>query len=507
MIKKQSTNKATQSQQPIVRLEKNGTEIGVDNLGFLDAFPFYILLIDQDHCIVWGNSAVSKHLGLDVNRIIGGYCPKVIHGLDKPFPGCPLEEAVVKKQAVTGEFHDPITKKWIEAAIYPTKYCTQNGKTVFLHMIYDISERKNAELEIKHSYDIQNALNKLLNLSLQEISLEELLKHSLDVILAIPWLTLESRGAIFIVEGESETLTMKVQSSLAAPIQKGCAKLPFGKCLCGRAASSREIQFADRLDERHEIRYEGIYPHGHYCVPIVASDRVLGVINTYLKEGHARIKMEEEFLTAAASTLASILLRKEQFEKLQRTLRGIVAVLASAVEKRDAYTAGHQRRVTELSVAIARQMGLSSDQIEAIRMAGTIHDLGKISVPAEILSKPSRLNEAEFSIIKLHPQAGYDILKDIEFPWPIAQIVLQHHERMNGSGYPLGLSGQDILVEARILAVADVVESMASHRPYRSALGLDKALEEISANKDILYDPQVVDACLELFSKEGFKLE
>jgi putative nucleotidyltransferase with HDIG domain len=177
------------------------------------------------------------------------------------------------------------------------------------------------------------------------------------------------------------------------------------------------------------------------------------------------------------------------------------------VEVKDPYTAGHQRRVTDLARAIATEMGLKKNQIEGIRTAGVIHDIGKIIVPSEILTKPSQLTEAEFEIIKTHPKVGYDILRDKEFPWPIAQIVYQHHERMDGSGYPLGISGPEILMEARVLAVADVVEAMASHRPYRPALGLDKALEEISKGKGQLYDPEVVDACLKIFKEKRYELK
>jgi HD-GYP domain-containing protein (c-di-GMP phosphodiesterase class II) len=150
-------------------------------------------------------------------------------------------------------------------------------------------------------------------------------------------------------------------------------------------------------------------------------------------------------------------------------------------------------------------MGLDSNQTDGIRMAGIIHDLGKMGIPAEILSKPTRLTEIEYRLIKTHPMAGYDILKDVEFPWPIADIVLQHHERYNGSGYPAGLKGDEILLEARIIAVADVVEAIASYRPYRPAQGIETALEEIVKNKGILYDPAVVDACMLLFREKGYK--
>ena len=204
--------------------------------------------------------------------------------------------------------------------------------------------------------------------------------------------------------------------------------------------------------------------------------------------------------------------RKQAAEKLEQTLGTLreamgatIQAIAHVVEIRDPYTAGHQTRVAGLAHSIATQMGLSGDMIEGITMAGVIHDIGKISVPAEILSKPGKLTHKEFELIKDHPQTGQDILKDVEFPWPIARIIGQHHERLNGTGYPLGLRGEETLLEARILAVSDVVEAIASHRPYRPARGIDAALEEIEQNKNVLYDADVVAACLTLFKERGYK--
>jgi PAS domain S-box-containing protein len=205
--------------------------------------------------------------------------------------------------------------------------------------------------------------------------------------------------------------------------------------------------------------------------------------------------------------------RKQAEEKLLLTLESlrkafgtIIKVMVSAVEMRDPYTSGHQIRSADLARAIATEMGLPQDKINGIRLAGSIHDIGKLSIPAEILSKPSKLTNIEFSLIKEHSRVGYEMLKDVESPWPLAQIVYQHHERIDGSGYPKNLKGDEIIIEASIMAVADVVEAMASHRPYRPALGIKAALEEIKKNKGILYDEAVADTCLRLFLEKNYQI-
>jgi putative two-component system response regulator len=191
--------------------------------------------------------------------------------------------------------------------------------------------------------------------------------------------------------------------------------------------------------------------------------------------------------------------------KLRTTLDGIVVSMGYALESRDQYTAGHQHRVAEVASEIARVMGLPDNTIEGIRMAGLIHDIGKIYVPSEILNKHGKLDEVEFMMIKKHPQVGYDILKSIDFPWPIAEIVYQHHEKMNGSGYPRGLKDGEILLEAKIICVADVIEAMTIDRPYKGGVGIEGALEEVDMNKGVLYDPAVVDSCLKLFREKGYR--
>jgi len=214
-----------------------------------------------------------------------------------------------------------------------------------------------------------------------------------------------------------------------------------------------------------------------------------------------RVLSERASKTDRKNALADL---KLNLDKFQRAMEGIVKAISVAVEIRDPYTAGHQQRVADLAYAVAQEMELSEDEIYGLRMASVIHDLGKITVPAGILAKPGNLSGLEYELIKSHVQAGYDILKQIEFPWPLADIILQHHERLDGSGYPQGLKDDEIMLQARIIAVADVFETMASHRPYRPSLGLQPAVDEIRENSGILYDEQVVAIFLRLVEENRF---
>jgi len=251
---------------------------------------------------------------------------------------------------------------------------------------------------------------------------------------------------------------------------------------------------------------------------IMVHQKPVGTVEVYyLEERPERdegpfLKEERNLINIIAERLGKIIERKQgeielqqSYQKLRKTMEDTIYTIGKIAETRDPYTSGHQKNVSQIATFIAQEMKLPQDKIEGIRITSLVHDIGKISLPAEILNKPTKLSEIEYSLIKDHSQVGYDILKSIEFPWPVAQIVLQHHERLNGSGYPQGLKSEDILLEARIIGVADVIDAMSSHRPYRPAWGIDKALEEISKNKGILYDPEVVDACLKLFKRKEFK--
>lgn len=530
--------------------------------------------------------------------------------------------------------------------------------TAVANALAGVIERKRAEEALRKAKDELEVTVENLKLSLEPISLKEQMRRTLALILSIPWLSLEAKGCIFHVGADGKSLKMIAHQGISDFLITTCRKIEFGQCLCGRAAENREIIFADRMDDRHEIQYEGIKDHGHYCTPIMFGKELLGVINLYVTKGHKSNKTEKDFILSIANTLAGVIKRKQAEESLQKAkgeleiivrkrtsrirqlhrqnklildavaegicgvnaqgkitfinpaamditgydadeligrsfhnvlhkrenvtpfhpqkkcpvkisiehgdtisiinevfwkkdgtslpveyestpiweknkivggvvtfrditlrqqaedqvrqslemlnsaLHSTVDALSMTSEIRDPYTAGHQKMVAHLACAIARRMGLRQEKIEGIKVAALLHDLGKIYVPAEFLSKPGDLTAIEHDLLKTHPTVGYEILKNIEFPWPIGEIVLQHHENIDGSGYPRGLTGDEILLEARIIRVADTTEAMASHRPYRPSLGIDRALEEITEHKGTSYDPDVVDACLQLVAEK-----
>ena len=310
----------------------------------LDVIPFYVMLVDEEHKILLTNKALRSDLGLDLEKIIGGYCPKVVHGIEEPYPGCPLEEALERGQSVEREFFNSETGRWVSSAIYPTGKKTREGRNIFSHFIIDITERKLAEEEVRKNYDLQKVINTILRLSMEDIPLEELLNRTIDLILSIPWLAIESKGSIFIVGDEPGVLVMKSQRGLSRAIQKGCARIPFDRCLCGKAASTQEMGFADCVDERHQITYEGMSSHGHYCVPILFAENTLGVINLYLQEGHRPNQGERDFLTAIANSLASVIARKHIDDALKNREKDLEIKTSNLEEMNSALKVLLQRR-------------------------------------------------------------------------------------------------------------------------------------------------------------------
>lgn len=252
----------------------------------------------------------------------------------------------------------------------------------------------------------------------------------------------------------------------------------------GESIKHKVYKFRDKKDNIHYAEVN--------ATPIIKNGDVIACVAS-ARDITERKRVEKQY--------------QETLERLRTSLDLMIHSLSLTVESKDPYTAGHQRRVADLARAIGSQMGLSEETRDCIRMSGIVHDLGKVSVPSEILSKPGILREHEMGIIKHHPETGYEILKDIDFPWPVADIVLQHHERIDGSGYPHGLTKNEIHLESRIISVADVVEAMASHRPYRASIGIDSALNEIKDGRGSIYDEEVVDACIALFQESEYKFE
>jgi PAS domain S-box-containing protein len=302
----------------------------------IDASPVYVMLVDSDHRIILANKAVSRDLGADPKKIIGQYCPKTIHGLDGPIPGCPLEEAASRRRSSEVEIFDSAKGQWFKSGAYLIRRQERGHKALFLHTIRNITEEKLAKGELERNYDAEIVLNQLLKTSLEDIPLKEILQRALHLLISVPWLSLESKGCIFLVKDQSEVLVMAVQKGLDNSLLKSCAQIPFGKCICGKAAANKKALFVDHVDESHEIRYEGIVSHGHYCIPIMQKGKILGVINTYVKHGHVYSDREERFLINVSNILSGIIVRKRAEENLrnsQNQLRELALHLESIREE------------------------------------------------------------------------------------------------------------------------------------------------------------------------------
>ena len=404
-----------------------------------------------------------------------------------------------------------------------------NDSSTAIIILNDVTKQKEAEETLRQrnrELELLNLAGRTLNSSLDLdhvlVTVLEELRRLIDV----------SRSTIWLVDPVSGDLVCREALGNSREVLSGWRLEPEQGLAWWVVRHGKSLNVPDtRADTRHFKGVDsatGIEMRSVIGVPLIAKGSVIGVIEVVDTEpGKFDTSYQAllEWLAASASIAIDNarlyehaqheIIDRERAEKdlsrsvkrLRKTLNGTIQAITMIAERRDQYTAGHQRRVADLAQAISREMGLSEDHIEGIRVSGLVHDVGKMAIPAEILSKPGMLDEEEFALIKKHPQAGYDILKEIDFPWPIAEIVLQHHERMDGSGYPQGLPGEEIMIEARILCVSDVVEAMVSHRPYRPALGLPKALEELKRRNGDLYDPEVVRVCLTLFQDEIFRFE
>jgi PAS domain S-box-containing protein/putative nucleotidyltransferase with HDIG domain len=361
--------------------------------------------------------------------------------------------------------------RWVEVNVVLINW---KDKTATLNFLTDITERKQMEVELHKGQEIYRLITDNSNDWIYLINPEGKFKY-----------VSPSSGRITGYTSEEFVNNSELFLDIIHPDDKEHIK--FHLETVNETPEPQNLEFRI-ITKKGELRWIS-----HTCVPVY-NDR-----GQYSGRSGTNRDINERKL--------SEIQLEQTLESLRKAFSTTIQVMVSAVEARDPYTSGHQIRSANIARAIATEMGLSQDKIESIRMAGPIHDIGKLSVPAEILSKPGKPSQLEFSLIKEHARKGYEMLKDVESPWPLAEIVYQHHERMNGSGYPRNLKGDEILIDARIMAVADVVESMASHRPYRAALGINAALEELEKNRGTHYDADVADACLRLFREKGFQIE
>ncbi len=484
-----------------------------------------ILEISEDGRVVYANPAAIVIIDLPEEKLLASPVLEI-------FP-TNYQRPVSELIAAIGENAKNSTE---DILVYMNSYhlmikalpINENGSSSVL-ILNDVTLQKQAEASLKrrnHELELLNMAGRTFNSSLDLdrvlVTVLEELRRLMDVLGSTIWL----------LEPETEKLVCRQAAGLCADVLNGWCLEPRQGLAGWVAHHGKLLNVSDtRIDFRHFKGVDGstgLETRSILSVPLIARGNLIGVVQVVdTAPGRFDINHQTllEWLAASAATaienakLYQIaqqeIAKKERAKadlddsvrKLNRILNGTIQAIALIVERKDPYTAGHQRRVSVLAQAIAEKMGLSEEQIEGIRISSLIHDIGKMAIPAAILSKPGILDKEEFALIKKHPRVGYEILKEVEFPWPVSQIVYQHHERLDGSGYPQGLSGDEILLEARILCVADVVEAMASHRPYRAALGIPVALEEINRQKGIFYDPEVVDVCSLIFEESDFCFE
>jgi PAS domain S-box-containing protein/putative nucleotidyltransferase with HDIG domain len=450
--------------------EERISEAAAEWRATFDSIQDGILVVDDRGEVLRCNRAATVIFGRPFAEVIGKTCCALVHGRLLPTAGCPMAKAAGTGGQEEEELFDERLGRWLRITAAPV-FEPDGRLKRFIHTIRDISEKKTAEIAILKSEEKYRSI------------FERAAEGIYQTTTGGRYLSANPALARMFGYGSPEELMAEVKDVGAQHYADPRDRNRLLEIIeASGGAEGFEFQGVRRDGKRFWLSLNAIAVRDE-TGRIVQIDGILEDIDK-------RKKAEEE--------------AKANWDRLRRTLEATIQAMVSAVEIRDPYTAGHQRRVALLAESVARETGLSPERVEAIRVAAAIHDIGKIAVPAEILSKPTKLFDFEFELIKVHAQVGRDILKDIEFLGPIAEIVFQHHERLDGSGYPRGLKADRIDFEAKVLAVADVVEAMSSHRPYRPSLGLADALAEIERNSGRLYDPDAVSACLRLFREKGF---
>jgi PAS domain S-box-containing protein/putative nucleotidyltransferase with HDIG domain len=509
-----------------VPLEKVA-KVGVDGLqAAIDHLPDSIVFKDTQSVIVFANEAYARDLAVAKEALVGrteaDFLPRV---QAEKYRRDDLEVMASGRMHTRDEtwVRDGETR-WIRITKAPV--FDKAGKVEGVILIYrDMTEKKRSQEEVLRQHWALEAISRANKAMVSDDDEGSFLGHICEAVTAdnryslawIGWAEDDAAQSVRIVAGHG----------IAKAYLDGL-KTSWGDNANGRGPTGKSIRF-NRTEVHNKLieeetfgpwleraRQAGI--RASISVPIRIDNRAAGALVIYGNDFDVFAAREVALFEELADNIAfavqarrvraaheqALLDRAQQAEKLEHALEDALATVAAMLEQRDPYTAGHQRAVAALAVAIGRELGLRPERLKALHLAGIVHDIGKIRVPAEILTKPSRLNAVEFAIVKQHPEVGYNLLKGIDFPWPVADIVRQHHEALDGSGYPLGLRGDAIGLEARIMTVADIVESMSSDRPYRPALGLDQASQEILRLKGSKLDPQVVDACLRVLERGDF---
>lgn len=477
----------------------------------LDAIREPVFIHDRDLRVVWGNDAYLERAGMALEAASGRQYWEVFPRRDGPLEHC-LRSMETGRE--THEVLDLDGGRVLLSRSFPLSGATEGWS---VHILEDVTELRQAERRAEQANRGLRTLSASNQALVRAGEEQALLGAICDAAIAeggygVAWVcfapdTPGERVRSVAARGEDPGIA----DGMCKPVADDPAGSPAATAIYRHAPVSLAI-----AEEAAAAPgwMSNAYADGYRAVialPLLDGDAAYGALTLLARDpdafGEEEVTVLEELAGDLAYGVLALRDREAYFrerEVQRRSLVGMVRAVAHAIEMRDPYTTGHQERVAELAAAIAREMGLEESRVEGVRLGALVHDIGKIGVPAEILSRPGRLSDMEFEMIKGHPEAGWRVLAEIEFPWPMADMVYQHHERLDGSGYPEGVAGSGIILEARILAVADVVEAMASHRPYRPAVGIDAALDEIADGRGGRYDPDVADACLGLFREGRF---